>query len=124
MRVAGIERTGRLNSSVIWRLTVLTTVWLAEILLALYAGIGYTVLLGYLVLLVFLAVPLRTQWLDSTAGRVVFGRVNKPEVDRFLHEMSGSKSYRVTVAVTAVVLLAVSVLIIVSYNYTIIELLR
>jgi len=91
------------------------------VLVALYIGTGYTILIGYFVFAVFLLVPAREKWLDSSFGRLVYGKISRPEIERFLREMSHSRSYKVTAAITILVLLAVSVYIIVAFNYRIIQ---
>jgi uncharacterized membrane protein YbaN (DUF454 family) len=104
------------------RLAILLLVWAAEILVALYAGIGYTILIGYLVFTVFLLVPAREKWLDSRFGKLVYGKISNPQIDKFLREMAHSRSYKVTAAVTITVLLALSIYMITSFNFRLIEL--
>ena len=106
----------------VWRLIALLAVWTAEALVALYAGIGYTILIGYIVFTVFLMVPVREKWLDSEFGRLVYGKISRPYIEKFLRDMSRSRSYKITALVTILVLLAVSIYMIVAFNYRLIEL--
>ncbi|MDP2918654.1 MAG: hypothetical protein Q8O43_00310 [Dehalococcoidia bacterium] len=105
-----------------WRILSIVLIWLVEALLAFYAGIGYTILLGYLIFLVLLMVPLKTEWLDSKIGRMILGNITRPDIELFLRAMSKSTSYKVTFTVTTVVLLVAAVVIIVNFNYRLIEL--
>ena len=105
-----------------WRFAVIIIIWVIEALLAVYAGIGYTILLGYLVLLTYLAIPMNSLWLDSKVGKLVYGEITRPEFERFLREMSHSRSYKITVVITALALLAVSIFMITMYNYKLITL--
>jgi uncharacterized membrane protein YbaN (DUF454 family) len=100
----------------------LLAVWAAEALVALYSGIGYTILIGYIVFTVFLMVPIREKWLDSEFGRLVYGKISRPYIEKFLRDMSRSRSYKITALVTILVLLAVSIYMIVAFNYRLIEL--
>jgi uncharacterized membrane protein YbaN (DUF454 family) len=117
------NQTGRIfDRALVWRLVVLLLVWATEALVALYVGIGYTILIGYMVFAVFLLVPAREKWLDSRFGKVVYGRISSPHIDKFLREMGRSRSYKVTAAVTIAVLLAISIYMIVAYNVRLIDL--
>jgi hypothetical protein len=107
----------------VWR-TVFTVVWLAvEILLALYVGIGFTILLGYLAAITVLVIPLKPKWASSSLVKTVLGRLYTPDTELLLRGLSKSRSYRVTVAVTSVILLAVAMLMIVAFNLRLVELL-
>ena len=117
-----IQPQDAFDKYLVWRLIGLLAVWTAEVLVALYAGIGYTILIGYIVFTVFLMVPVREKWLDSGFGRLVYGKISRPYIEKFLRDMSRSRSYKITALVTILVLLAVSIYMIVAFNYRLIEL--
>lgn len=105
----------------VWR-NVFAVVWLAvEISLALYAGIGFTILLGYLVIIIILVIPLKARWANSNLVKAVLGRLYTLNMELILRGLSKSQSYRVTVAVTAVILLAVAIFMIAVFNFRLIE---
>ena len=117
------NQPGRMSDAThVLRLTALVLIWAAEVLTALYAGIGYTILIGYTVFAVFLIVLIREKWFDSRFGRFVYGKISRPEIEKFLRELSRSRSYKVTAAVTIVVLLAVTIIMLTSLNFRLIEL--
>ncbi len=103
----------------IWagRIAFLLVYIVVQALLLLYAGLGYAVLLGYMALITVLAIPAREEWLGSGLGRAVYGGTN-PEVISFVRSLNVSRGYRLTVIVAAVVLLAVAMLLVLFFNYT------
>ena len=105
----------------LWR-NVFAVAWLAvEISLALYAGIGYTILLGYLLIAIVLVIPLKPKWANSDLVKAFLGRLYTLDTDMLLRGLSKSRSYKVTVVVTCVVLIAISILAIIALNFRLIE---
>jgi len=106
----------------LWR-TIFSVVWLAvEVSLALYVGIGFTILLGYLVIIIILVIPLKARWATSNPVKAVLGRLYTLNMELILRGLSKSRSYKVTVAVTSVILLAVSIFALIALNFRLIEL--
>ncbi len=105
----------------LWR-TIFSVVWLAvEVSLALYVGIGFTILLGYLVIIIILVIPLKARWANSNLVKAVLGRLYTLNMELILRGLSKSQSYKVTVAVTAVILLAVALFMIAVFNFRLTE---
>ena len=105
----------------VWR-NVFAVAWLAvEISLALYAGIGFTILLGYLVIIIILVIPLKARWATSNPVKAVLGRLYTLNMEFILRGLSKSRSYKVTAAITSVILLAVAIFMIAEFNFRLIE---
>ena len=105
----------------LWR-NIFVVVWLTvEISLAFYVGIGYTILLGYLLIAIVLVILLKPKWATSDLVKAFLGGLYTPDTDMILRGLSKSRSYKVTVVVTSGVLIAISILAIIALNFRLIE---
>ena len=105
----------------VWR-NVFALVWLAvEVYLALYVGIGYSFLLGYLFIVVLLVIPLKRNWVNSRLVKVVLDRMYTPDLELLLRGLSKSVSYRVSITVTLIILLVMAIIMLVVLNFKLIE---
>lgn len=107
---------------VVGRLAFIIVYLTIQVLLVLYAGIGWAVLLGYAFLSMVLIIPIRSRWLDSRFGRLVFGEITRPELEYFIRSLTASRSYRVTVIVTVAALAGLCVWALLAFNYRLAEL--
>jgi hypothetical protein len=97
--------------------------WLVvEVSLALYVGMGYTILVGYLFVVMVLMIPLNTKWVNSDLVKTFLGNVYTPNFELMLRGLRKSRSYKVTVAITSAVLLGIAIFMLVACNIKLIEL--
>ncbi len=105
----------------VWR-NVFALVWLAvEVSLALYVGIGYCFLLGYLFIVVILVIPLKYNWVNSRFVKAFLGRRYTPDMELLLYGLSKSVSYRVSITVTLSILFVMAIIMLVVFNFKLIE---
>jgi hypothetical protein len=97
--------------------------WLVvEISLAFYAGMGYTVLVGYSFVVMVLTIPLNIKWVNSELVKTFLGKLYTPDFELMLRGLKRSRSYKVTVVITSAVLLGIAMFMLIKCNVRLIEL--
>ncbi len=101
---------------------IFAVAWLVvTISLAIYVGIGYTILLGYLFIITILVIPLRFEWVNSNLVKGFLGRLYNNNTELIFRGLSKSRGYKVCVVITSVILIAVSIFFVIALNFKLIE---
>lgn len=105
-----------------WGILTLFVTWIIQILVMLYAGIGYLPLVASLILVALIIIPMRSKWANSKWAELVLGKSYITNLAPYYQKQKYSKLFWLNFIVINTFLLAGAILIILKFNFRVIDL--